>query len=69
MEACLLELERHSYLIADLPWFKTRALRHNEHDIVSLWKSLAQDNVNDMVCEFLLIRNVMVLSLIVRSSS
>ena len=27
MEACLLELERHGYLILDLSWFKIKALQ------------------------------------------
>jgi hypothetical protein len=41
MEACLAELERHGYLFQDLSWFKIRALRQNEHDIVSLHERLA----------------------------
>jgi hypothetical protein len=53
MEACLVELERHDYLIPDLSWFKIRALQQNEHDIISLCERLAQENQNDMVCEFL----------------
>jgi hypothetical protein len=53
MEACLAELERHGYLVRDLSWFKIRALRQNEHDIVSHCERLAQGNQIDMVCEFL----------------
>jgi hypothetical protein len=48
MEACLLELERHGYLIPDLSWFRIRALQQNEHDIVSFHKRFAQENQNDM---------------------
>jgi hypothetical protein len=33
IEACLLELERHDYLIPDLTWFKIRTLQQNKHDI------------------------------------
>jgi hypothetical protein len=55
MEAYLLELERHGYLIPDLSRFKIRALQQNEHDIVSFCERLTQENQNDMVCESLLI--------------
>ncbi|PUZ39847.1 hypothetical protein GQ55_9G375700 [Panicum hallii var. hallii] len=48
MEACLAELEMHGYLISNLSWFKIIALQHNEHDIVSLYRRLAQGNQNDM---------------------
>jgi hypothetical protein len=44
MKACLLELERHSYLIPNLSWFKIRALQQNEYDIVSFYERLAQEN-------------------------
>jgi hypothetical protein len=53
IEACLTELKRHGYLNPDLLWFKIRALQQNEHDIISLCERLAQENQNDMVCEFL----------------
>jgi hypothetical protein len=53
MEACLAELERHGYQIWDLSWLKIRALRQNEHDIISLCERLARGNQNDMVQEFL----------------
>ena len=36
IEACLLELKRHGYLIPDLSWFKIKVLQQNQHDIVSL---------------------------------
>ena len=51
MEACLLELERHGYLILDLSWFKIKALQQNQHDVVSFCESLAQENLYDIVCE------------------
>jgi hypothetical protein len=53
MEACLAEFERHGYLILDLSWFKIRTLQQNEHDIASLCERLAQENQNNMICEFL----------------
>lgn len=49
MEACLLELQRHGYLILDLSQFKIRALEKNEHGIVALCERLAPENENDMV--------------------
>jgi len=54
-EAWLLELQRHGYLIPELSRFKIRALQQNHHDIVSLCESLTQENLYDIVCDFLLI--------------
>ncbi|KAG2628455.1 hypothetical protein PVAP13_3KG246927 [Panicum virgatum] len=47
IEACLLELEMHRYLIPNLS-FKIKALQQNRLDIVSLYESLAQKNLYDM---------------------
>ena len=52
IEAYLSELERHGYLIPDLSWFKIKALQQNQHDIVSLYENLSQENLHDIVCEF-----------------
>ena len=52
IKACLLELESYGYLIPYLSWFKIKALRHNQHDIVSLCESFSRENLHDIVCEF-----------------
>ena len=52
IKACLLELESYGYLILDLSWFKIKALRRNQHDIVSLCESLSRENLHDIVSEF-----------------
>ena len=52
IKVCLLELERYGYLIPDLSWFKIKALRRNQHDIVCLCESLSRENLHGMVCEF-----------------
>ncbi|KAG2657559.1 hypothetical protein PVAP13_1KG295133 [Panicum virgatum] len=52
-KACLLELERHGYLILDLSWFKIKALQQNQHDVVSFCESLSQENLYDIVCEYM----------------
>ena len=52
IKVCLLELESYGYLIPYLSWFKIKALRQNQHDIVSLCKTLSQENLHDIVCEF-----------------
>ena len=52
IKACLLELESYGYLIPDLSWFKIKALRRNQHDIVSLYGSLSRENLHDIVSEF-----------------
>ena len=52
IEACLLGLEIYGYLIPDLLEFKIKALRQNQHDIVSLCESLSRENLHDIVCEF-----------------
>ena len=52
IKACLLELESYGYLIPDLSWFKIKALRRNQHDIVSLCESLLRENLHDIVSEF-----------------
>jgi len=36
MEACLLKLERHDYLIPDFLWFKIKALQKNKHVLHSI---------------------------------
>jgi len=36
IKACLLKLESYGYLIPDLSWFKIKALRRNQHDVVSI---------------------------------
>ena len=41
IKVCLLEFESYGYLIPDLSWFKIKALRQNQHDIVSLCESLS----------------------------
>ena len=52
IKACLLELESYGYLIPDLSWFKIKALRRNQHDIVSICESLSRENLHDIVSEF-----------------
>ena len=52
IKACLLELESYGYLISDLSWFKIKALRRNQHDIVSICESLSRENLRDIVSEF-----------------
>ena len=52
IKACLLEFESYGYLIPDLSWFKIKALRQNQHDIVSLYERLSRENLHDIVCEF-----------------
>ena len=52
IKACLLKLESYSYLIPDLSWFKIKALRRNQHDIVSICESLSRENLHDIVSEF-----------------
>ncbi|KAG2622338.1 hypothetical protein PVAP13_3NG269700 [Panicum virgatum] len=46
IEACLLGLEIYVYLIPDLLEFKIKALRQNQHDIVSLCESLSRENLH-----------------------
>ena len=55
IEAYLLEHESLGYLIPDLSWIKIRVLQQNQHDIVILCESLAQENLYKTVREFLLI--------------
>ena len=31
---------------------KIKTLRQNQHDIVSLYENLSQENLHDIVCEF-----------------
>ena len=52
IKACLLELASYGYLIPDLLWIKIKALRRNQHDIVSLCDTLSRENLHDIVCEF-----------------
>ena len=52
IKSCLLKLESYGYLIPDLSWFKIKALRRNQHDIVSLCESLSRENLHDIVSEF-----------------
>ena len=52
IKTCLLELESYGYLIPDLSWFKIKALRQNQHDIVSICESLSRENLHDIVSEF-----------------
>ena len=52
IKASLLELESYRYLMQYLSWFKIKALRQNQHDIVSLCETLSQENLHDIVCEF-----------------
>ena len=52
IKTCLLELESYGYLIPDLSWFKIKALRRNQHDIVSICESLSRENLHDIVSEF-----------------
>ena len=52
IEACLLELENFGYLIPDLLWFKIKTLQQNQHDIVSLSKTLSRENLYDIASEF-----------------
>ena len=52
IKARLLELESYRYLMQYLSWFKIKALRQNQHDIVSLCESLSRENLHDIVCEF-----------------
>ena len=52
IKACLLELESYGYLIPDLSWFKIKALRRNQHDVVSICESLSRENLHDIVSEF-----------------
>ena len=52
IKVCLLELESYGYLIPDLSWFKIKALRQNQHDIVSICESLSRENLHDIVSEF-----------------
>ena len=51
IEACLLELEMHRYLIPNLS-FKIKALQQNHQDIVSLCETLSRENLYDIVSEF-----------------
>ncbi|KAG2558482.1 hypothetical protein PVAP13_8NG268801 [Panicum virgatum] len=48
IKACLLELESYGYLIPDLLWFKIKALRRNQHDVVSICESISRDNLHDI---------------------
>ena len=50
--ARLLELESYGYLISELSWFKIKALRRNQHDVVSICESLSRENLHDIVSEF-----------------
>ena len=52
IKARLLELESYGYLIPELSWFKIKALRWNQHDIVSLCERLLRENLHDIVSEF-----------------
>ena len=52
IEACLLELQNYGYLIADLSWFKIKALQQYHQDIVSLCETLSRENLYDIVSEF-----------------
>ena len=52
IEACLLELQNYGYLIPDLSWFKIKALQQNHQDIVSLYETVSQENLYDIVSEF-----------------
>ena len=52
IKTCLLELESYGYLIPDLSRFKIKALRRNQHDIVSLYGSLSRENLHDIVSKF-----------------
>ena len=52
IKVCLLELESYGYLIPYLSWFKIKALRQNQHDIVSLCESFSRENLHDIVCKF-----------------
>jgi len=52
IEACLLELQNYGYLIADLSWFKIKALQQNQQDIVTLCETLSRENLYDIVSEF-----------------
>ena len=51
IEACLLDLQNYGYLIPDLSWFKIKALQQNHQDIVSLYETVSQDNLYDIVSE------------------
>ena len=51
IKARLLKLESYGYLIPDLSWFKIKALRRNQHDVVSICESLSRENLHDIVSE------------------
>ena len=51
IEVCLLGPEIYGYLIPDLSEFKIKALRQNQHDIVSLCERLSRENLHDIVSE------------------
>ena len=52
IKACLLKLESYGYLIPDLSWFKIKALRRNQHDVVSICESISRENLHDIASEF-----------------
>ena len=52
IEDCLLKLQNYGYLTPDLSWFKIKTLQQNQHDIVSLSKTLSRENLYDIASEF-----------------